>query len=198
MKQLYLALVPTLLLTACSSAAQPLTKDALVGEWICTTEYKHANVGTVDFMTLNADGSLKDDNYILDHILNVLTNKNIDNYFSSPFRYLSINEGTWKLSDDTLTYDLKQKDFKRLITTSIWEDIQKGNELRKLEEKIYHIHSSNKGDEVKLTFNKFIKDGFILSQKINGATYESECLSKNVSNYKYIEVYKNPQLIKEN
>lgn len=190
MKKLYLALLPSLLLAACSN--KPLTKEALVGDWVCTTEYKDIHVGTVDFITLNSDGTLKDDSYILDHSISVLLDEKIDDFFVSPLRYLRISDGTWDLSGNTLTYDLKTRNFKRLFWKDIWEQIQGIDSLRKMEAESFNVYSSHKGGEIKLTFNKFIKDGFILNQDL----YTSKCLNKNVSQYSYIEKYKEIHKVK--
>lgn len=190
MKKLCLALLPTIFLVACSNTDTPLTRDALVGEWICSTEYKDVNIGTIDFITLKADGSLKDDNYIFDHVFNTLIGEKVINYFQSPLRYLKVNEGTWNLSGNMLVYHLKQIDFKRLIWADMLADIQENDKLKNIEAEVFKTHSSIKEGDVKLTFNKFIKNGFVLNQNINGRIYESKCLDKQSSKHRYIEAYK--------
>lgn len=194
MKKLYLALFMSVLLVGCTN--KPLTKEALVGEWICETEYTHMNAGTIDIMTLNADGTLKDDNYIFDHSLSAEFERKITNYFSFPFRYIKVNDGSWDLSGNTLTYHLKQKNFKRLIWPDIFEEIQKSDYLRNVENELFKIYSSSDNEVITLTFDKFIKNGFLLKQNIANKIYTSKCLTKKVSKYGYIEAYKQIHQIK--
>ncbi|MFC0309759.1 hypothetical protein ACFFHK_08600 [Gallibacterium trehalosifermentans] len=190
MKKRYLALLPTLFLAACSNTHQPLSKDALVGEWVCSTAYKDVGVGMLDVITLKADGTLEDDNYIFDHSLDRFVGKDPENYFRSPLRYFRVHNGTWNLSDNDLTYHLKQTNFKRIIWPDVWEQLQEIDELKQIEAKAFKIYSSTKEADIQLTFNKFIKNGFTLNQNLNGRIYESKCLDKQSSEYRYIEAYK--------
>ena len=188
MKKLYLAVLP--LLVACSNTSKLPSLQELTGEWICTTEYKALNVGTVDFLTLNADGTMKDDNYIFDHLFSLVSEKQIEDYFSSPLRYIRVDEGKWDLSDKTLNYSLKTNNFKRLIWPDIFSSIQEDEVLKKMELDRFKIYSLSKKSEIELKFKKFIKHGFVVEQNLNGRTYESICLNKSVSKHKYLEIYK--------
>lgn len=196
MKKLYLAILPSLLVAACSNTDKPLTKEALIGEWVCTTEYTDVGVGTVDIVSLNRNGKLTDDNYIFDHILNALIDKPVEDYFRSPLRYLRGSNGSWNLLGNTLTYDLKTQEAKRLIFPDVWAGIQKVDKFKKIEAEQFKLYSSNKEDKISLEFKKFIKNGFILTQNINGKSYESKCLSKDKSKHSYLEAYKRHTQIK--
>lgn len=195
MKKLYLTIFSSLLLSACTNN-KPLTKEALVGEWVCTTEYKDLSVGTVNFTTLNLDGSMTDDNYIFDHALNVLAGQKVDNYFRSPLRYLNIGKGTWALSNNEINYHITTSGAKRIIWPDVWKGIQKSEKFKKIEANVFNIYSSSKDEKIDLTFKKFTRHGFILTQNLGDKSYESNCLTKNASKYSYIEKYKEIHQIK--
>lgn len=194
MKKLYLTILP--FLVACSNTTKLPNVQELAGEWICTTEYKDLNVGTVDFFTLNIDGTMKDDNYIFNHLFSVISGNQIENYFNSPLRYIQVAEGKWNLSGKTLNYDLKTNNFKRIIWPSVFADIQKSEVLKELESEVFKIHSSSRQFKGELNFKKFIKDGFIVEQNLNEKIYESVCLNKSTSKYKYLEAYKQIHRVK--
>lgn len=194
MKKLYLAVLP--LLVACSNTSKLPSLQELTGEWICTTEYKGLNVGTVDFLTLNADGTMKDDSYIFDHIFSSVLGKQVEDYFQSPLKYIQVAEGKWALSGKALNYNLKINNFKRLIWPNVFSKIQEDELLKKMELEVFKIYSSPEEGEIELNFKKFIKNGFVVEQNLSGKTYESICLNKSVSKYNYLEAYKQIHKVK--
>ncbi|TCP94798.1 hypothetical protein EDC44_11441 [Cricetibacter osteomyelitidis] len=202
MKKLILASLSCVLLIACSNSTKQVTANDLVGEWSCTAEYKDLGVGTVDLLKLDANGSMKDENYIFDHQLSSITfNKPINDYFSSPFKYLRINKGKWHLENNQLTYNLTPVSFKRIIFHDVWENIQQSDFLKREEAKIFNIYSSTQGNDepIKLEFKRFIKNGFIVTQKLADRSYDSICTSKRAAKFEVserLEIYKQMHNIK--
>ncbi|MGR3807667.1 hypothetical protein [Pasteurella testudinis] len=202
MKKLILFSLSSVLLISCSNSTKQVTANDLVGEWSCKTEYKDVRVGTVDLLTLNVDGSMRNENYIFDHhIRSILLDQPIEDYFSSPFKYLQTNIGKWSLDNNQLTYNLKPVSVKRIIFPSIWKGIQELDLIKEKEAELFNIYSSSedKDKPLKLEFKRFIKNGFIVTQKLSNRSYDSICTSKQAAKYEFnerLEVYKQIHNIK--
>lgn len=194
MKKLTIAAVISVLLSACTSVQKTPTKADFVGEWSCKTAYPDVRVGTIDLLTLNADGTMLDDNFIFDNSLDILLEKETTNYFSSPYKYLRISTGKWSFDNNQLVYHLTQKEFKRIIFKDVFAQMQKTPRIKAFEQDLFKVYSANHNDEaIQLNFKKFIKNGFVLTQTTKDAEFESICQTKESAEFDFngkLEVYK--------
>ena len=189
MKKALLLCFTSLIFSGCASVTpKTVDKDFLVGEWSCTTKYEDIGVGSVDLIQLNADGSVIDDNFILDHSISKQTKKPIEDWFSSPFRYLRTNSGQWQLDGNRLTYNFKTSQTKRIIWADVFQKIQKSKFFKEYEEELFKIYSDNSHNEpIELTITDHSNNGtrkqFTTVQKMGRKTYKSVCVDKNSADY---------------
>lgn len=189
MKKALLLCFTSLIFSGCASvSSQTVDKDFLVGEWSCTTKYEDIGVGSVDLIQLNADGSVIDDNFIFDHSISKQTKKPIEDWFSSPFRYLRTNSGQWQLDGNRLTYNFKISQTKRIIWANVFQEIQKDKFFKEYEEELFKIYSDNSHNEpIELKISDYSNNGtkkqFTTTQKMGRKTYKSVCVDKNSADY---------------
>ncbi|MBQ5429206.1 MAG: hypothetical protein IIU35_02265, partial [Neisseriaceae bacterium] len=144
MKKALLLCFTSLIFSGCASVStQTVDKDFLVGEWSCRITYDDIGVGSIDLITLNADGTVIDENFLFDHGIEKFVDKPIQNWFSSPLRYLRTNSGQWQLDGNRLTYNFKISQTKRIIWANVFQEIQKDKFFKEYEEELFKIYSDN-------------------------------------------------------
>ena len=184
MKKLLLLCFTPFLFSACSTMApQTVDKDFLVGEWSCSTTYDEIGVGSIDLITLNADGTTIDENFLFDHGIEKFVNKPIQNWFSSPLQYLRTNSGNWQLKGNRLTYNFKTSTVKRLIKDEFFQTIQNIKPVKEYEEGVFKIYSANHNEPIELEIINHSNDGdqkqFTVIQSMGDKTYQSSCVDIN-------------------
>lgn len=193
MKKLFISSL-IIMLTSCSMNTQRLeNKEQLVGEWSCQTKYDALRVGSIDLISLKADGTMTDDNHIFDNSLDLLLDRETRDYFSSPFKYLRISAGKWRLDNQKLVYRLKTQDVRRTIFPDVFENIQKSERLKQREKVIFDIYSESSDEPIELDFSHFTRDGFVVHQKMGESIYKSECTRKEKAEFNFnqrLELYK--------
>lgn len=171
-----------LTLASCTLLPTTASQENLTGEWLCKTEYRDLGVGTIDLITLNQDGTIYDENYIFDNGIKRIIDEPIQDYFQSPFKYLTFSKGTWKLAADQLTYTMTKQSAKRIIYPDVWTKLKANKDtISDFEKRAFKIYSSgiNKEDNINLKMVKFSPNKFTVIQAFDTTSNESICVKKS-------------------
>lgn len=185
MKKALLLCFTSLIFSGCASVStQTVDKDFLVGEWSCRITYDDIGVGSIDLITLNADGTVIDENFLFDHGIEKFVDKPIQNWFISPLQYLRTNSGDWQLNGNRLTYNFKTSTTKRLIKDEFFQTIQKMKPVKEYEEGVFKIYSDTSNHEpIELEIinhsNNGNKKQFTVIQSMGEKIYKSSCVDIN-------------------
>ncbi|EIJ70134.1 hypothetical protein [Pasteurella bettyae] len=119
-----------LLLVGCASQNKQdvfVTKQDLLGEWNCTTQYPEMDLVTVDNLTIHQDGSLFNEGVMINH---------------NVFVYGVEQKGTWQLNGNALTYRMPTNKVTRKHSDKVIALLAKDKNLKSAEEKLFKLYSS--------------------------------------------------------
>lgn len=151
-----------------------ITHRKLTGEWQCTASYPEHNTKTVSRLKLIGDGSLVNNNSIIEPI---------DKPF---FVYDLSSTGTWKFDEQThkLTYTLTTNSVQRNHTEDALDAMEKDSRYKPYEENLFKKYSKriNKQNTINFTITSLTRDPkngqytLVLEQKTAQKSYTSSCV----------------------
>ena len=123
-----------------AAATKPLTKDALVGAWTCSTSYPALSARLDEHYEFRVDGSAESDGMMTFFLKAGLLHYDVH------------NKDRWSLADNTLTIDISDYTVIRALKPRMAEILAKSPELTAYEEKLFASlnHGSNNG-RIRLT-----------------------------------------------
>ncbi|MBE2895179.1 hypothetical protein [Spirabiliibacterium falconis] len=177
-KSLLLSLLFTTSFLVSCTTPQHIQPQQIRGVWGCTTKYDNLGVGTKDIVDIKADGHFRMTGIIFDHFFEKLTDKKIDDYFSSILKYSTSSEGQWQLNRNELTYEITQHKATRLISPKLMAEIQKSLTLKAMEQAVFDIYSKKEvaeKDKIELVITQFEKHRFTAEQAFDDSKNISVC-----------------------
>lgn len=183
MKKLALAASLAFVLSACSNSTKVekalVTKQDIIGTWVCVIKYDDLNVITSDLSEFKANGEMKNTGKISD-----------ETFAPIKFTYKTEDQGSWDLKGNQLVidYDLS----KRKVTKTTYQEFlqylkQKKGKLAKTaktiadyEQQIFDRLSDTKNTEnskITLEILKFGDSRMGIQQKIGKRVYFGGCIT---------------------
>ena len=122
------------------AATKPLTKDALVGAWTCSTSYPALSARLDEHYEFRADGSAESDGMMTFFLKAGLLHYDVH------------NKDRWSLADNTLTIDISDYTVIRALKPRMAEILAKSPELTAYEEKLFaSLNHGSKNGRIRLT-----------------------------------------------
>lgn len=179
MKKLALTTVLAFMLSACSTSTKMskpvVTKQNLIGTWVCVIKYDDLKMTTLDISEFNANGEMKN--------VGEITDKTFD---PIKFTYQTQDEGRWDLAENQLIidYDLTKrkvikttpKKFLALLKQKKYKDLK----LDQYEQALFNILSDTQKAEdsqIKLEILKFDHSRMAIQQKMGDKMYSGGCVT---------------------
>lgn len=122
------------------AATKPLTKDALVGAWTCSTSYPALSARLDEHYEFRVDGSAESDGMMTFFLKAGLLHYDVH------------NKDRWSLADNTLTIDISDYTVIRALKPRMAEILAKSPELTAYEEKLFaSLNHGSKNGRIRLT-----------------------------------------------
>lgn len=122
------------------AATKPLTKDALVGAWTCSTSYPALSARLDEHYEFRVDGSAESDGMMTFFLKAGLLHYDVH------------NKDRWSLADNTLTIDISDYTVIRALKPRMAEILAKSPELTAYEEKLFaSLNHGSKNERIRLT-----------------------------------------------
>ena len=122
------------------AATKPLTKDALVGAWTCSTSYPALSARLDEHYEFRVDGSAESDGMMTFFLKAGLLHYDVH------------NKDRWSLADNTLTIDISDYTVIRALKPRMAEILAKSPELTTYEEKLFaSLNHGSKNGRIRLT-----------------------------------------------
>ena len=122
------------------AATKPLTKDALVGAWTCSTSYPALSARLDEHYEFRVDGSAESDGMMTVFLKAGLLHYDVH------------NKDRWSLADNTLTIDISDYTVIRALKPRMAEILAKSPELTAYEEKLFaSLNHGSKNGRIRLT-----------------------------------------------
>ena len=123
-----------------AAATKPLTKDALVGAWTCSTSYPALSARLDEHYEFRVDGSAESDGMMTFFLKAGLLHYDVH------------NKDRWSLADNTLTIDISDYTVIRALKPRMAEILAKSPELTTYEEKLFaSLNHGSKNGRIRLT-----------------------------------------------
>ena len=123
-----------------AAATKPLTKDALVGAWTCSTSYPALSARLDEHYEFRVDGSAESDGMMTFFLKAGLLHYDVH------------NKDRWSLADNTLTIDISDYTVIRALKPRMAEILAKSPELTAYEEKLFaSLNHGSKNGRIRLT-----------------------------------------------
>ena len=123
-----------------AAATKPLTKDALVGAWTCSTSYPALSARLDEHYEFRVDGSAESDGVMTFFLKAGLLHYDVH------------NKDRWSLADNTLTIDISDYTVIRALKPRMAEILAKSPELTTYEEKLFaSLNHGSKNGRIRLT-----------------------------------------------
>ena len=123
-----------------AAATKPLTKDALVGAWTCSTSYPALSARLDEQYEFRVDGSAESDGMMTFFLKAGLLHYDVH------------NKDRWSLADNTLTIDISDYTVIRALKPRMAEILAKSPELTAYEEKLFaSLNHGSKNGRIRLT-----------------------------------------------
>lgn len=123
-----------------AAATKPLTKDALVGAWTCSTSYPALSARLDEHYEFRVDGSAESDGMMTFFLKAGLLHYDVH------------NKDRWSLADNTLTIDISNYTVIRALKPRMAEILAKSPELTAYEEKLFaSLNHGSKNGRIRLT-----------------------------------------------
>ena len=123
-----------------AAATKPLTKDALVGAWTCSTSYPALSARLDEHYEFRVDGSAESDGMMTCFLKAGLLHYDVH------------NKDRWSLADNTLTIDISDYTVIRALKPRMAEILAKSPELTAYEEKLFaSLNHGSKNGRIRLT-----------------------------------------------
>ena len=121
------------------AATKPLTKDALVGAWTCSTSYPALSARLDEHYEFRVDGSAESDGMMTFFLKAGLLHYDVH------------NKDRWSLADNTLTIDISDYTVIRALKPRMAEILAKSPELTAYEEKLFaSLNHGSKNGRIRL------------------------------------------------
>ncbi|GAB1658557.1 hypothetical protein [Mannheimia haemolytica] len=196
MRKLGLLAVFTLVLSACSNSTKIeqtiLSKQDIVGSWVCAIKYDDLKVSTLDFSEFKANGEMTNFGDISD-----------ENFEPIKFTYVTGDKGKWELKGNRLVidYDLSERKVKRTTPKKFLEFLKQeerkasktAKKLLKYEQGIFNILSDQKNTEnskIILDILKFGHSRMAIQQNMGDKVYSGGCVTADKAE-EYLDILKN-------
>ena len=122
------------------AATKPLTKDALVGAWTCSTSYPALSARLDEHYEFRVNGSAESDGMMTFFLKAGLLHYDVH------------NKDRWSLADNTLTIDISDYTVIRALKPRMAEILAKSPELTAYEEKLFaSLNHGSKNGRIRLT-----------------------------------------------
>ena len=123
-----------------AAATKPLTKDALVGAWTCSTSDPALSARLDEHYEFRVDGSAESDGMMTFFLKAGLLHYDVH------------NKDRWSLADNTLTIDISDYTVIRALKPRMAEILAKSPELTTYEEKLFaSLNHGSKNGRIRLT-----------------------------------------------
>ena len=123
-----------------AAATKPLTKDALVGAWTCSTSYPALSARLDEHYEFRVDGSAESDGMMTFFLKAGLLHYDVH------------NKDRWSLADNTLTIDISDYTVIRALKPRMAEILAKSPGLTAYEEKLFaSLNHGSKNGRIRLT-----------------------------------------------
>lgn len=192
MKKLTLIAVSALMLSACSTSTKVdkpvVTKQDLIGTWVCAINYDDLKMTTLDALEFKANGELKNIGEITDKTFAPLR-----------FTYKTEDQGSWDLKGNQLVidYDLSKrkvtKTTPKKLLSLLKQKKYKDLALDKYEQNVFNLLSNtqNTGDnKIKLDILRFGDSRMSIQQNMSDKAYLGGCLTAEKAQ-EYLEKFQN-------
>lgn len=199
MKKLALTAIFTLVLSACSNSTNiektAVSKQDIVGSWVCAIKYNDIKVRTLDFSEFKANGEMINVGDVSD-----------ENFAPVKFTYLTKDTGRWDLKGNQLVidYDLSKREVKKTTPKEFLEYLRQeelkasttartAKTLLRHEQNLFNILDDKKNDKnskITLDILKFSHSRMTIQQNMGDNVYSGGCVTADKAQ-EYLDTLKN-------